>query len=83
MARQRARGRTGALPTALTEAEATAKAAEAELLAMLDLDEPEEGAGGRSGKGTRGQSDAQREEALICEAEDRLLAPAFYKGEGS
>ena len=36
-------------PTALAEAEARARAAEAELLAMLDLEEPEAGAAGRSG----------------------------------
>ena len=36
-------------PTALAEAEARARLAEAELLAMLDLEEPEAAAGGRSG----------------------------------
>jgi hypothetical protein len=42
-------------PTALEEAEARARVAEAELLAMLDLEEPEAGAGERSGsaKGRR------------------------------
>jgi hypothetical protein len=36
-------------PTALAEAEARARAAEADLLAMLNLEEPEAGAAGRSG----------------------------------
>jgi len=36
-------------PAALAEAEARARVAEAELLAMLDLEEPEVEAGGRSG----------------------------------
>jgi hypothetical protein len=40
-------------PTALAEAEARARAAEAELLAMLDLEEPDTGEVGRSGKAKR------------------------------
>jgi hypothetical protein len=49
-------GRTGALADGAWEAEVTARAAEAELLAMLDLEEAEAGAAGRSSGNGRGSA---------------------------
>ena len=53
-------------PTALAEEEARARAAEAELLAMLDLEEPPAGMGGVSGK-ARGKAKGQASKAKCIE----------------
>ena len=71
-------------PTALAEAEAKAWAAVAELLAMLDLEEPAAGAGGRSGspKGkTRGNAKdkAKGKGGKVIKSFTRVSADCFVR----
>jgi hypothetical protein len=71
-------------PTAMAEAEVRARAAEAELLAMLDLEEPAAGAGGRSGspKGkTRGNAKdkAKGKGGKVIKSVTRVSADCFVR----